>query len=230
MTENAMTPERRAWNFTADTLRDGSPIPPIGEWLAHDGPVVICKSGLHASERLLDALQYTPGLTLHRVTCADVVDEQDDKLVCRRRRIDASRDVPMRAVVRLAIESACLAAWCAGLYLPELLVALDAADRGDWAAAGDAAGAAGDAAWAAQAAIWAAGAARAAGAAGDAARAAWAAQAAIWAARAAGAAGDAARAAGAAAWAARAAGAAGDAARAALEARAIALLWGSDEP
>ena len=224
-----MTPERRAWHFTGVALRDGRPIPAVGEWLVHNGEVVICNSGLHASERLLDALRYAPGLTLHRVTCEDVVGEQEDKLVCRRRRIDSSCVVPMRAVVRLAIESACLAAWCAGLYLPDLLVALEACDREDWDAAAanaaqnatwaaargawNAAGAAAaNAAWnAAGAAAWnAAGAAQnAAGAAQNAAWAAWnAAQNATWAAW---------NAAGAAAW-----NAAGDA----LEARAVALLWG----
>ena len=57
-----------AWHFTADnTLRDGRALPPIGETLRHDGPVVPCESGLHASERLIDALKYAPGLHLHRV-------------------------------------------------------------------------------------------------------------------------------------------------------------------
>jgi len=57
-----------AWHFTAGTLRDGRSIPPIGETLRHDGPVVPCESGLHASEQLIDVLQYAPGLHLHRVT------------------------------------------------------------------------------------------------------------------------------------------------------------------
>ena len=76
-----------AYHFCGDTLRDGRPIPPDGEWLAHDGPVVMCESGLHASRHPFDALQYAPGPILCRVECADVVDEEADKLVCRRRRI-----------------------------------------------------------------------------------------------------------------------------------------------
>ena len=57
-----------AWHFTADnTLRDGRALPPIGETLRHDSPVVPCESGLHASERLIDSLHYAPGLHLHRV-------------------------------------------------------------------------------------------------------------------------------------------------------------------
>lgn len=40
-----MTPtKRRAWHFTDDTLRGGSPIPAAGEWLVHDGDVATCES------------------------------------------------------------------------------------------------------------------------------------------------------------------------------------------
>lgn len=156
-----------AYHFTDNgRLRDGRPVPPVGKWLKHKGPLVLCESGLHASERLLDALRYAPGLTLHIVTLSGDVICDDDKLVASRRRIDRTIEVPMRAVVRLAIESACLAAWCAGLYLPQLLDALAAADREDWVAARVAAN---DTAWA----VWATGAAMsAAGAAAMAAGAA----------------------------------------------------------
>ena len=43
---------RLAWHFLdADgALRDGRVAPPDGEWLTHTGPLVPCKSGLHASE------------------------------------------------------------------------------------------------------------------------------------------------------------------------------------
>jgi len=79
-----------AWHFTGKTLRDGRPIPPVGKWLEHKGPVVMCESGLHASRKVLDAATYAPGGTLHRVRCADVVQEESDKLLCRRRRILAT--------------------------------------------------------------------------------------------------------------------------------------------
>ena len=79
-----------AWHFTGATLRDGRPIPAIGEWLTHEGPAVMCESGLHASRRLLDAALFAPGGTIHRVECADIVREEDDKLLCRRRRILAT--------------------------------------------------------------------------------------------------------------------------------------------
>ena len=85
----------RAYYFVGDKLRDGRPVPPDGEWLVHKGPVIMCESGLHASRHPFDALMYAPGNVLCLVDCDDVVDEWDDKIVCRRRRIiarfDASR-------------------------------------------------------------------------------------------------------------------------------------------
>jgi len=211
-----------AYHFCGDKLRDGRPIPPDGEWLVHDGPVMICETGLHASLHPFDALTYTPGATLCMVECEDIVDEHDDKFVCRRRKIIARFDATdmlwemsrwcalqvihlwdapdvVRQYLETGDESLWAAAWAA---------ARDAA----WAAAGDAAGAAawdaaraaagdaaGDAAWdAAGDAAWAAARDAARAAAGDAAwdaagDAAWAAaRDAAWAA-----AGDAA---GAAAW------------------------------
>ncbi len=76
-----------AWHFVGDALRDGKPIPADGEWLTHDGPAVICETGLHASKRPAHALDYAPGATLCYVECDDVRDEQADKFVCARRRI-----------------------------------------------------------------------------------------------------------------------------------------------
>jgi hypothetical protein len=82
----------RAYHFAGATLRDGSPVPADGEWLTFDGPVKICESGLHASKHPFDALQYAPGSTLCLVECDDIVHEQHDKFVCRRRRIIARID------------------------------------------------------------------------------------------------------------------------------------------
>ena len=76
-----------AWHFVGATLRDGRPVPPDGEWLVHDGPVKMCESGLHASRDAFDALFYAPGNVLCRVECDDIIEEESDKLVCRRRRI-----------------------------------------------------------------------------------------------------------------------------------------------
>ena len=178
------------YHFTGKTLRDGRPIPPIGEWLEHDGPLVPCKSGLHASAHPFDALKYAlkyaPGNMLHRVELeGDLVLHGDppDKCVGRRRKIIATIDATslLREYAR----------WCASqvLYLwdaPQVVrdylatgdeslrdAARDAAEAAAWDA-GDAAGAARDAARDAAWAAWAAArAARdAAWAARDAARAA----------------------------------------------------------
>ena len=83
------------YHFTGNTLRNGEPIPKPGEWLVHTGPIVPCSSGLHASERVLDALQYAPGPTLHKVILEGELQSHGDpidKYVGRRRKILASID------------------------------------------------------------------------------------------------------------------------------------------
>ena len=85
----------KAYHFTGDTLRDGRPIPAIGEWLDHPGPIVPCESGLHASEHPFDALQFAPGPMLHLVELDGEIQthgNQPDKIVGRRRKIVASID------------------------------------------------------------------------------------------------------------------------------------------
>ena len=78
----------KAWHFTnGNKLRDGSPLPADGELLKHEEDVAICESGLHASRRIIDALQYAPGNTICRVECGVVVDKHEDKFVCRERTI-----------------------------------------------------------------------------------------------------------------------------------------------
>ena len=96
------------YHFTGSSLRDGRPIPKIGEWLVHNGPVLPCESGLHASEHPFDALQYAPGPMLHRVELDGyLVPHGDpvDKWCGRRRRIIASIDAT--ALLRE------FARWCA---------------------------------------------------------------------------------------------------------------------
>ena len=77
----------KAWHFTSDKLRDGSPIPAIGEKLVHDGELIMCRSGFHASRRIIDALKYAPGHMIHRVECGGTIEHQGDKLVCTERTI-----------------------------------------------------------------------------------------------------------------------------------------------
>ncbi len=45
-----------AYHFTGETLRDGSPIPAIGETLYFRDKIELCKSGYHASLHPFDAL------------------------------------------------------------------------------------------------------------------------------------------------------------------------------
>src|SRR5271165_32903 len=76
-----------AWHFVGDKLRNGDPIPPDGETLHYDRPLEMCKSGLHASVRIIDALQYAPGNTVCRVECGGEIILGLDKLICRERTI-----------------------------------------------------------------------------------------------------------------------------------------------
>ncbi len=82
-----------AWHFVGPTLRDGRPIPNDGKLLRHDGELELCVSGLHASERLIDALRYAPGNTLCRVQLSGEILRDHDKLCAAERtiiwRIDA---------------------------------------------------------------------------------------------------------------------------------------------
>ena len=80
------------YHFTGEKLRDGRPLPAIGEWLEHDGKLEMCVSGLHASPTPFDALQYAPGQFLHLVELDGEIVTQDDKVVARKRRIVATID------------------------------------------------------------------------------------------------------------------------------------------
>ena len=83
----------KAYHFSRETLRNGAPLPAIGEWLEHKGPIIPCQSGLHASVHPLDALKYAPGSFLHLVELeGDLVEHEGDKWVGRRRKIVASID------------------------------------------------------------------------------------------------------------------------------------------
>jgi hypothetical protein len=84
------------YHFTGTVLRDGRPIPPIGEWLEHYGPITP-SSGLQASEHPFDALTYAHGRFLHRVELdgdGEIVPHgyRVDLHFGRRRRILASID------------------------------------------------------------------------------------------------------------------------------------------
>lgn len=75
------------WHFVGDKLLDGRPVPPDGEVLVHKGPLEMCHSGLHFSERVRDALMYAAGNTVCRVRCSGEIVMGLDKGVCRERTI-----------------------------------------------------------------------------------------------------------------------------------------------
>ena len=163
----------RAWHFVSDTLRDGRPIPGDGELLTHPDVPVLCESGLHASLKPSQALEFAPGGTLCLVECGGTILHQPDKLVCTERTIIARMDaVPLlREFARMQALSVVHIWEPPDIVLDYLMTGdegiRDASRAAAWAAAWDASRAAsraasGDAAWDA---AWAAAAWVAAGAA-----------------------------------------------------------------
>ena len=143
------------YHFTADTLRDGRPIPAEGAWLEQDGPIIPCKLGLHASEHPLDALEYSPGSRLHRVELDGDLQPHGnpvDKWVGRRRKILATIDAEslLREFSRWCAMQV-IDLWDAPLIVREYLeTGNESLREAARYAAGYAAGYAVDAAWAAR--------------------------------------------------------------------------------
>jgi hypothetical protein len=106
-----MTNPIKAWHFICDdsTIFTDSMKRPLkvhrGQILRHRGPLKLCKKGLHASVRPLDALGYAPGTMICRVECSGEVVHGGDKLVCSRRRVLWAKDAS-RVLHEFAI-------WCA---------------------------------------------------------------------------------------------------------------------
>ena len=122
-----------AWHFTDGMkLRDGRPLV-VGETLKHDGPLVPCESGLHASIRPIDALRYAPGSTISRVECGGETIEHGnpvDKFVCRERRViwTADADTTLRAFARRCASDV-LHLWAAPDIVKEYLTTGDESKR-----------------------------------------------------------------------------------------------------
>ena len=79
-----------AWHFVkrhnfAPVLRDGVTI--VQDVTTYDGPMEMCRSGLHASVKVIDALGYAPGPICCRVECSGDIETSHDKLICRHRRV-----------------------------------------------------------------------------------------------------------------------------------------------
>jgi hypothetical protein len=164
-----------AYHFTGDRLRDGRPVPAIGETLRHEGKLIICVQGLHWSRQPSDALKYASGPYLHRVRVGGQIVEQDDKGASTERTILATIDAT-HLMRRFAADQALSFAhlWDMPDIVREYLTTLDEGKRKA-------------ARYAAEAAFWvardAAASAAASASAVEAAAAAAAAAAADWAAR-----------------------------------------------
>lgn len=86
----------KAWHFVkANGKRRGGLIEEAGKTYHFDGDPVMCNCGLHASRRLIDALKFAPGTRLRRVSCWGLGAEDQDKLVCRHRKVLWEMDVTM---------------------------------------------------------------------------------------------------------------------------------------
>ena len=87
MTLTAAPTVVRAWWFSAERQLpngDGRRVR-VGRTQVHKGTLELCRSGLHASERIIDALDYAPGPLLWRVECSGEIIHGNDKIVCSRR-------------------------------------------------------------------------------------------------------------------------------------------------
>ena len=85
-----------AWHFVGDDKRlthgSGLEVAP-GYIYMTDGPIVLCKSGMHASLRVSDALIYAHGSILCRVALWGEIEYGSDKMVARHREVIAMRNV-----------------------------------------------------------------------------------------------------------------------------------------
>lgn len=144
-TISEMRAQRLAYHFTGDRLRDGRPLPAIGETLVHDGPIVWCGSGLYWSRKPHQALIYAPGpmLSLVRVGGTIIEPDDEDKGASTERTVLARIDAT-HLLRRFAADQALSVShlWDMPEVVREYLTTLDESKR-------TAAWAASDAAWAA---------------------------------------------------------------------------------
>ena len=148
------------WHFSTGKLGygDGREII-IGKTHKVKGPLELCACGLHASERIIDALQYAPGPMVYKVKLHGEILRGYDKACATRRTYIAGMDATniLRSFARqCALDVVHL--WDAPDVVVKYLKTGDATLRdAARAAAWDAARAAAwDAAWAARDAAWAA--------------------------------------------------------------------------
>jgi hypothetical protein len=90
-----MTKTVKAWYFAANNNKlrygDGREIK-VGETHSVEGKSKLCEHGLHASKRLIDALQYAPGSIIYRVELSGTMDVGNDKIAATHRKYIACID------------------------------------------------------------------------------------------------------------------------------------------
>jgi hypothetical protein len=87
-----------AWHFCGKELTlgygDNRPIV-VGETISVDPPIELCKRGLHASPKILDALYYAPGTVICRVRLSGEVIRGSDKIVATHRTVLWYQDIEL---------------------------------------------------------------------------------------------------------------------------------------
>jgi len=85
-----MTDKMMGWHFLPAngclTNGDGRQVV-VGETYTVDPPLELCVHGLHASERILDALKFAPGPIICRVELSGEILHDDDKACATQRRV-----------------------------------------------------------------------------------------------------------------------------------------------
>lgn len=107
------------WHFCAEDRKlgyDDGRLIVEGETLSVDCEPVLCEQGLHASERIIDALRYAPGPVICRVELSGSIVRGDDKAVATHRKtlwmFDATN--ALRDFAATVTENALLAERAAG--------------------------------------------------------------------------------------------------------------------
>jgi hypothetical protein len=121
-----------AWHFLRDDQRLSYPphtLVEVGQKLTVKPPLELCRWGLHASKRALDALGYAPGIIACRVKLSGKIleDLEDDDKVCATERTV----LQMVDATNVLHEFAC---WCAEQALLQKREAGQEPDPRSWAA------------------------------------------------------------------------------------------------
>jgi hypothetical protein len=118
-----------AWHFLRDDRRLGYPphrLVEVGQKLTVKPPLELCKWGLHASKKAIDALNYAPGSIACRVELSGEILEGDDKVCATERTV-----LKMVDATNVLHEFAC---WCAEQALLQEREAGREPDPRSWAA------------------------------------------------------------------------------------------------